>query len=112
MTAMGAPDNAWGLRDEHLLAGAVLRVNLAAITSPPLNLQTNDSDPTASGYNPFAPGAPVTIYASGVRNAYDLVWHSNGQLYVPDQRVGRQWQHARHPLDPALGLHPSPWTTR
>ncbi|HKP95209.1 MAG TPA: Ig-like domain-containing protein [Fibrobacteria bacterium] len=29
----------------------------------------------------FAPGAPVTLYATGVRNAYDLVWHSNGSLY-------------------------------
>ena len=25
----------------------------------------------------------MTIYATGVRNAYDLVWHSNGELYVP-----------------------------
>ena len=25
----------------------------------------------------------MTIYASGIRNAYDLVWHSNGSLYVP-----------------------------
>jgi glucose/arabinose dehydrogenase len=24
----------------------------------------------------------VQVYASGVRNGYDLVWHSNGQLYV------------------------------
>jgi Bacterial Ig-like domain/Glucose / Sorbosone dehydrogenase len=83
MTAMGAPDNAWGLRAEHLLAGAVLRVDTTLITSPPLNIQTNDANPFASGYNPFAAGAPVTIFASGVRNAYDLVWHSNGQLYVP-----------------------------
>ena len=28
-------------------------------------------------------GAPLTIYATGVRNAYDLLWHSNGQLYAP-----------------------------
>ena len=26
---------------------------------------------------------PLTIYATGVRNAYDLVWHSNGHLYAP-----------------------------
>ncbi|HMC72480.1 MAG TPA: choice-of-anchor D domain-containing protein, partial [Mycobacteriales bacterium] len=26
---------------------------------------------------------PLTIYATGVRNAFDLVWHSNGQLYAP-----------------------------
>lgn len=34
-------------------------------------------------YDPFAPGAPLTVFATGVRNAYDLVWHTNGQLYVP-----------------------------
>jgi hypothetical protein len=83
MSAMGAPDNAWALRAEHLLSGAVLRVDTSLITSPPLNIQTNDSNPAGSGYNPFAPGAPVTIFASGVRNAYDLLWHSNGHLYVP-----------------------------
>ncbi|NJL92688.1 MAG: choice-of-anchor D domain-containing protein [Anaerolineae bacterium] len=34
-------------------------------------------------YNPQVPSAPLTLFATGVRNAYDLVWHSNGQLYVP-----------------------------
>ena len=34
-------------------------------------------------YDPFAAGAPVTVYGSGIRNAYDLLWHSNGSLYVP-----------------------------
>src|SRR5207237_8092350 len=28
-------------------------------------------------------GAPLAIYASGIRNSYDLLWHSNGSLYVP-----------------------------
>jgi hypothetical protein len=38
----------------------------------------------AGYYDPFAPGAPVTLYATGFRNSYDLVWHSNGSLYVPN----------------------------
>ena len=25
----------------------------------------------------------MTLYATGVRNAYDLLWHSNGNLYAP-----------------------------
>ena len=33
-------------------------------------------------YNPYAAGAPLTLYATGVRNAFDLVWHSNGHLYA------------------------------
>lgn len=78
-SAMGAADNTWGNRPERLLNAAVLRIDPAAITNPPLDVKTE----AGGTYDPFAPNAPVTIYASGVRNAYDLVWHSNGQLYVP-----------------------------
>jgi hypothetical protein len=31
-----------------------------------------------------APGSHVTVYASGVRNPFDLVLHTNGQLYATD----------------------------
>ncbi|SFD70521.1 carbohydrate-binding protein [Roseivivax sediminis] len=34
-------------------------------------------------YDPYAEDAVVSIFATGNRNAYDLVWHSNGYLYVP-----------------------------
>jgi fibronectin type 3 domain-containing protein/glucose/arabinose dehydrogenase len=78
-SATGAADSQWGLRDEHVLNAAVLRVAIGSITSPPLNVKSEDG----GTYNPFAAGAPVTLYASGLRNAFDLVWHSNGQLYAP-----------------------------
>ncbi|MHA6248783.1 InlB B-repeat-containing protein [Pontibacter sp. CAU 1760] len=95
-SSMGAYDRAWQ-RDESLLSAAVLRLDLAKLASFTLPLDvmtTNDqalinsapenlvrmSDGT---YNPYASNAPLTIYASGVRNAYDLLWHSNGQLYLP-----------------------------
>ncbi|MCA9980937.1 MAG: choice-of-anchor D domain-containing protein, partial [Anaerolineales bacterium] len=80
-SAMGAPDNAWGNRPERTLSAATLRLDLTALNSLslPLDVQTQEG----GTYDPFAPGAPLTIFASGVRNAYDLVWHSNGQLYVP-----------------------------
>jgi glucose/arabinose dehydrogenase len=83
--AMGAPDNAWGLREEVLLAGAVLRIDYNSIAARiaggqgPLNVQTAEG----GTYDPFAAGAAVTLYATGVRNAYDLLWHSNGYLYAP-----------------------------
>lgn len=88
-SAMGAPDNAWGQRPERLLTGAVLSID--PTLAPPaggFNVQTetytNASGVTTVGtYNPFEIGAPVQIYATGVRNAYDLVWHSNGSLYTP-----------------------------
>ena len=78
-TAMGAPDSAWRFQEERVLTGAVLRLDYAAVGAGTLNVQTEDG----GTYDPFASGAPLTVYASGTRNAYDLVWHSNGSLYVP-----------------------------
>ena len=54
ISAMGAPDNAWGLRDEVLLSAAVLRFDPAlwnAAVNGPLDVHTEDADP----YDPFAP---------------------------------------------------------
>jgi hypothetical protein len=76
-SAMGAADNAWGNRPERLLSASILRINLSAISAPPLDVKTE----AGGSYDPYAAGAPVTLYATGVRNAYDLAWHSNGQLY-------------------------------
>jgi hypothetical protein len=80
-TAMGAADPAWGNRPERLLSAAILQLDAQALAgrSSPLNVKTEDG----GSYNPSAPGAPVKLYATGVRNAYDLIWHSNGQLYAP-----------------------------
>ena len=85
-TAMGAPDNAWGMRVERLLSATVLRLDTAAVAARinagqgALDVKTPDG---GGSYNPWAVDAPLTIYATGVRNAYDLIWHSNGQLYAP-----------------------------
>ncbi|MFT2009756.1 Ig-like domain-containing protein [Pontibacter sp. 13R65] len=81
-TAMGAPDAAWGNRPERVLTAAVLRLDIARARqlTLPIDAKTRDGGGT---YIPTASGAPLTVYASGIRNAYDLVWHSNGNLYVP-----------------------------
>ena len=78
-SAMGAPDNAWGNRPESLLSAAVLRVD-PTLDAPAggFNVRTDE----AGDYDPTAPGAPVTLFGTGLRNSYDLEWHSNGQLYV------------------------------
>jgi hypothetical protein len=80
-SAMGAPDNSWGNRPERLLTASVLRFDIARAVQQglPLNAKTEEG----GTYNPYAPNAPLTLYATGLRNAYDLVWHSNGELYVP-----------------------------
>ncbi|WP_433362448.1 Ig-like domain-containing protein [Actinoplanes sp. CA-142083] len=78
--AMGAPDGAWGNRAEHKLNAAVLRLDPAKLPATlPLDVKTEDG----GAYNPAAAGAALTLYATGVRNAYDLVWHRNGHLYTP-----------------------------
>lgn len=83
-SSTGAADSIWGNRPERRLSAAVLRVDVTAISSPPVDVKTEEG----GTYDPFAAGAPVTIYASGLRNAYDLVWHSNGALYVPTNGGG------------------------
>jgi hypothetical protein len=77
-SAMGAPDHKWGFRSEHLLTCAVLRLDTRAVVNPPLDVKTDEG----GHYDPFAPGAPLTVYASGIRNCFDLLWHSNGSLYA------------------------------
>ena len=81
-SAMGEADSTWALRPEHLLTGAVLEIDVFALSNAPRPL---DVKTEAGGtYDPFAANARVKLFATGVRNAYDMVWHSiNGQLYVP-----------------------------
>jgi glucose/arabinose dehydrogenase len=79
-SSMGDPDLAWGNRKEHLLSAAILRLDPAKLGTGTLDALTFDA---GGKYNPYAKDAPLTLYATGVRNAYDLVWHSNGQLYAP-----------------------------
>lgn len=101
-SAAGERDPAWGFRPERLLNAAVLEVDPTReapeggfdVQTEPYDVNTNvptfrtddpfNADGTFAGfYNPFAEGAVLRIFGEGVRNAYDLVWHSNGQLYVP-----------------------------
>jgi len=79
MTAMGAPDRKWDMRKETPLTAAMLRLDPRLITRT-LDAKTADGGGT---YDPKAPGAPLTVYASGIRVAFDLLFHSSGNLYVP-----------------------------
>ncbi|MBC9205572.1 carbohydrate-binding protein [Roseomonas aerophila] len=98
-SAAGAPDGAWGNRPERLLNAAVLEIDPSRdaptggynVRTEPVGAPTTvnpagnfNNDGTYPGfYNPFAADAVLKIFATGVRNAYDLVWHSNGHLYAP-----------------------------
>jgi hypothetical protein len=82
-SAMGRADATWGDIDEYQLSASLARLDLTKLTgiTLPLNAKTAD---IGGSYNPRSTTAPLTIYASGIRNAYDMVFHSiNGELYVP-----------------------------
>ncbi len=71
----------WG-RDETPLSATILVADVNAVGfgggSLPVDVQTTGP----VNYDPNAPGAPVEIFATGTRNTYDMVWHSNGTLYT------------------------------
>jgi hypothetical protein len=79
-TAFGGSDAVWGDRPERVLSATVLRLDVANACDAPIDAKTADG---GGAYDPDAPGAPLTVYADGVRLAYDLLWHSNGRLYAP-----------------------------
>ncbi len=93
-SAGGAADGGWGNRPERLLTAAFLRLDLSLLPATlPLDAKTSmdQSVINAAGtglttsdglYNPYGTNAPLTLYATGIRNAYDFVWHSNGQAYI------------------------------
>ena len=79
-TSTGSPDNKWGLRPERLMTAAVLVLDPALLPDGgPLDARTEGA---ADPYDPAAPGAAVTIVATGVRSGYDLLWHSSGKLFT------------------------------
>jgi glucose/arabinose dehydrogenase len=100
-SSAGSYDKGWQ-REETLLAGSLLRLDVKKLNKIklPLNVKTtsnqnliNHASTTSAKmpdgtYNPYSINSPLTIYASGIRNAYDLVWHSNGQLYIPANGSG------------------------
>lgn len=63
---------------ETPLSAAVLAADVRAPHFKTVNVNT---DPPTN-YEWRAQDAPVQIFATGIREAYDLCWHSNGQLYA------------------------------
>jgi glucose/arabinose dehydrogenase len=89
----GAPDAIWGNRSEDPLSAAILRIDYKTITTFPYSVDTS------LGYNPQASGAKVTTYATGTRNPFSVLWHSNGKLYAPVNESAN----GNSPADPAGG---------
>jgi hypothetical protein len=71
-SSSGGPAN-WGIPEQQL-SGCIVQIDYQAIDS------TLDVCP-AAGYDPQN-GGPLRIFATGVRNALEIVAHSNGNLYT------------------------------
>ena len=83
-SSSGGPAN-WGVPEQRLSA-CVLEIDYRRITSP------LDVHP-GSDYDPESKNAPLRLYATGVRNALELVAHSNGHIYTAvncNDRKGRR----------------------
>lgn len=79
-TAYGDPDATWGNRAEQFFTASILRLDVRQLSAEPIDAASLE----ASGcFEPSDSHAALTIYATGIRNAYSLIWHSNGHLYVP-----------------------------
>lgn len=65
-----------GLQKEDYLSAATL---VAPIKKPGFN---GNVEYTSNGY--LKPGIDVRVFASGQRNPFDIVFHSNGHLYATD----------------------------
>lgn len=62
---------------EQLLSGAILQADVGSISGT-LDVKTADG----GTFNPFAADAPVKLFATAIRQAYDCTWHPNGRLYA------------------------------
>ncbi|MDF2748928.1 MAG: nanM 1 [Gaiellaceae bacterium] len=97
MTNMGAPSARFAFTPEYALSAAILELDLARIDAP-YDLPTLDGD----GGDPFGgeagrnqavldPDGPVSLFATGFRNPYDLVRTEAGRLYVVDNGPAYYW---------------------
>lgn len=76
-TSVGEVDKKWGYRPERKLSAALLRLDLSKARSLPIDAKTEEG----GAYDPSAPDAPLTLFATGIRSGFDLLFHRNGHLY-------------------------------
>jgi N-acetylneuraminic acid mutarotase/glucose/arabinose dehydrogenase len=98
-TGAGAPNSAnseFGAMEEQPLSAALL---IADVNAPGFDgTCANETDI----FGP--PPCDVTVYASGLRNTYDFVFHSNGSIYGPDNGLGVTGTFPPSPTPPCFGF--------
>ena len=94
-TNRGAPSNFFNQLPEYAYSAAILKIDLNAIGTTTYDLPTLVDDRLPGLTGPFGgdhgrhqakivAGSPVQVYASGLRNPYDLVRTSRRLLYTAD----------------------------
>lgn len=109
-TNMGATSNNFAMLPEYALSAAILSIDLEQIGETTYDLPTlNDEQrPAGNGASPkdtndpfggnggknqamLVDGGPVQVYASGLRNPYDVVVMQNGKMYSWDNGPNSGW---------------------
>jgi len=80
-TNAGAPSTFFAHLPEVFLSASVVRLNLRNLLGATLPLDVTNVQ-SSSDMTRFA--GVFELYSTGYRNAYDLLWHSNGRFYVND----------------------------
>ena len=99
-TGAGSANNVpseFGDRPEQVLSAAVLVADIPKWKANPANFSGDVASPLGEFVDQFYARkaqelgrlyTDVLIYASGLRNSYSGVFHSNGYLYAPDNGLG------------------------
>jgi glucose/arabinose dehydrogenase/N-acetylneuraminic acid mutarotase len=107
-TGAGAPNTAnteFGDRPEQPLAAAILVADVKAAGF-------EGQCATPIGSFGFPASCDVRPHATGFRNSYDFVWHSNGEMYATENGLGVTGSFPPSATPPCTGLaDTSPWTT-
>ena len=99
-TNQGVPSNNFAELSEYALSSATLVIDLGAIGEntydlPTLNGPADQHDPFGGhdGLNQakLVQGGPVQIFATGLRNAYDIVYTQSNRFYVWDNGPNTGW---------------------
>jgi N-acetylneuraminic acid mutarotase/glucose/arabinose dehydrogenase len=98
-TGAGAPNpvnTEFGDMEEQPLSAAIL---VADVRNPTFDGSCANPDDI---FGP--PPCDVVTYATGLRNAYDFAFHSNGSMYAPDNGLGVAGTYPPSPTPPCFGL--------
>ena len=104
-TNMGLPSNNFAGLPEYAYSGAIVEVKLNQIGNNTYDLPTLDDEDrpgTTDNNDPFGgnngknmaileENGPVSIYAPGFRNAYDLLLTDNNRMYTVDNGPNAGW---------------------